>query len=55
MSETSPLLLILWREQHPEGHEQTTLNFNSLRAKPQTDPMFKDEEGRIVILEYGSK
>jgi hypothetical protein len=55
MSEMSPLLLILWREQHPEGHEQTTLNFNSLRAAPQTDPMFKDEEGRIVILEYGSK
>jgi hypothetical protein len=22
-----PLLLELWREQHPRGHEQTALNF----------------------------
>ncbi len=22
-----PLLLELWREQHPQGHEQTALNF----------------------------
>lgn len=27
MSEMPPLLLELWREQHPKGHEQTTLNF----------------------------
>ncbi len=25
--EVSPLLLVLWREQHPEGHEQGSLNF----------------------------
>jgi hypothetical protein len=25
-----PLLLELWREQHPEGHEQTLLNFAQL-------------------------
>jgi hypothetical protein len=24
-----PLLLELWREQHPEGHEQTALEFRS--------------------------
>ena len=55
MSEMSPLLLILWREQHPERHEQTTLNFNPLTAAPQTDLIYNDEEGRIVSLEYGSK
>jgi hypothetical protein len=55
MSEMSPLLLILWREQHPEGHEQTTLNFKPFRTVPQTDPIFNDKEGRIVSLEYGSK
>jgi 5-methylcytosine-specific restriction endonuclease McrA len=27
MSSMPPLLLKLWREQHPKGHEQTTLNF----------------------------
>ena len=30
--EWPPLLRILWREQHPEGHEQTLLNF--LEKKP---------------------
>ena len=31
-----PLLLELWREQHPKAHEQTALNFSPLRppAKP---------------------
>jgi 5-methylcytosine-specific restriction endonuclease McrA len=29
LSEMPPLLLELWREQHPEGHEQTTLNFRA--------------------------
>jgi hypothetical protein len=27
LSAMPPLLLKLWREQHPEGHEQTALNF----------------------------
>jgi hypothetical protein len=26
--EFPPLLLLLWREQHPEGHEQTYIDFN---------------------------
>ena len=25
LSEMPPLLLVLWREQHPDGHEQTSL------------------------------
>jgi hypothetical protein len=27
LSQMPPLLLELWREQHPEGHEQTVLEF----------------------------
>ena len=34
------LLLILWREQHPQGHEQTNLDFRPL---PQMEPLFNDE------------
>lgn len=29
LSEMPPLLLELWREQHPHGHEQTVLNFRA--------------------------
>ena len=31
-SEMPPFLLELWREQHPEGHEQTRLEFRDRRA-----------------------
>lgn len=31
-SEMPPLLLELWREQHPEGHEQTRLDLRDRRA-----------------------
>ncbi len=27
-----PLLLELWREQHPKGHEQTAMDFQVRRA-----------------------
>jgi hypothetical protein len=30
-----PLLLKLWREQHPEGHEQVQLDFTSRKPIPQ--------------------
>jgi hypothetical protein len=29
LSEMTPLLLALWREQHPEGHEQVMLAFDA--------------------------
>jgi hypothetical protein len=29
LSEMNPLLLVLWREQHPDGPEQTMLAFNT--------------------------
>jgi 5-methylcytosine-specific restriction endonuclease McrA len=33
LSHMPPLLLELWREQHPEGHEQTVLEFRSTGAR----------------------
>ena len=33
LTEFPPLLLVLWREQHPDGHEQTYLDFK-LRKPP---------------------
>lgn len=32
LSAMSPLLLELWREQHPRGHEQVQLDFTSKPA-----------------------
>jgi hypothetical protein len=41
----SPLLLVLWREQHPAGHEQTNLNFSSAVSSvgPEPAPLIDDE------------
>ena len=36
-----PLLLELWREQHPNGHEQTNLKFEVKRPMPQRVPLFE--------------
>ena len=36
----SPLLLQLWREQHPNGHEQCMLNFRSQLAPACSAPLF---------------
>lgn len=37
MAEMPPLLLTLWREQHPHGHEQTNLDFS--RRPPAAVPV----------------
>jgi hypothetical protein len=43
LSELPPLLLILWREQHPEGHEQVMIDF-TVKSKPaQSVPLFSEE------------
>jgi hypothetical protein len=31
--------LILWREQHPEGHEQTYIHFNVRKPPAQNVPL----------------
>jgi hypothetical protein len=38
------LLRVLWREQHPEGREETTLNFKMAIPLLLTEPLFDDEE-----------
>ena len=37
------LLLELWREQHPTGHEQTTLNFNLKKPPAKPVPLFVEK------------
>lgn len=42
LSEMPPLLLQLWREQHPKGHEQKMLNFSTRGPAAQTVPLFEE-------------
>jgi hypothetical protein len=37
------LLRVLWREQHPEGHEQTTLNFAVKPVAVKRVPLFPED------------
>ncbi len=39
-----PLLLELWREQHPKGHEQVQLDFSSKKHLATLMPLFRDEK-----------
>ena len=41
LSVMPPLLLELWREQHPKGHEQTNLKFEMKRPMPERVPLFE--------------
>jgi hypothetical protein len=43
LSEMPPLLLALWREQHPEGHEQTYLEFRTPGPVAESVPLFDEE------------
>ena len=38
--EWPPLLRILWREQHPKGHEQTALDLSEKKAPAKLVPLF---------------
>ena len=42
VSAMPPLLLELWREQHPAGHEQTALDFTLKQTCAQVVPLFAD-------------
>lgn len=44
LAEMPPLLLTLWREQHPGGHEQTNLDFSRIRPAAVPVPLFGEEE-----------
>jgi hypothetical protein len=43
LSEMTPLLLELWREQHPEGQEQVMLAFNARGPATQAVPLAFDD------------
>ena len=43
LSAMPPLLLELWREQHPTGHEQTALDFRTKRPAERAVPLFQEE------------
>jgi hypothetical protein len=45
LSEMPALLLVLWREQHPDGHEQTTMNFDAKAKAAELMPLFDDCPG----------
>jgi len=38
-----PLLLELWREQHPDGHEQVQLDFTSKQPTAKPVRFFREE------------
>jgi len=44
LSAMPPLLLELWREQHPKGHEQVQLDFISKKPTAKLVPLFGEEE-----------
>jgi hypothetical protein len=43
MSPMPPLLLKLWREQHPKGHEQTNRSFKVQGPASALVPLFESE------------
>jgi hypothetical protein len=47
LSAMPPLLLKLWREQHPKGHEQTVLDFTTKKPMATRVPLFVEKrEGK---------
>jgi 5-methylcytosine-specific restriction endonuclease McrA len=44
LAEMPPLLLELWREQHPQGHEQRYLNFRTPAPVVEPAPLFQEEQ-----------
>jgi hypothetical protein len=42
LSAMPPLLLTLWRELHPKGHEQVQLDFTSKKPAAKLVPLFKE-------------
>ncbi len=44
LSAMLPLLLELWREQHPKGHEQKQLDFSLKKSAAKLVPLFGSEK-----------
>ena len=49
LSKMPPLLLILWREQHPRGHEQRMLEFKVIKPAAQHVPMFEHDREVVQV------
>lgn len=45
LSQMPPLLLVLWREHHPEGHEQTVLDYTARGPAAEAVPPFTESIG----------
>jgi hypothetical protein len=43
LAEMTPLLLVLWREQHPEGQEQIMLGFDMREPAAEAIRLFKEK------------
>lgn len=52
LSEMPPLLLELWREQHPHGHEQTVLNFRAQVPATRTALLFEKPEPQASFPQF---
>jgi hypothetical protein len=44
LSEMPPLLLLLWREQHPDGHEQVMIDFTVREMPAEPVALFPEEK-----------
>ena len=49
----TPLLIQLWREQHPEGHEQLHLDFTVRSVMPEPVPLFAGEKQAVEMPSHG--
>ena len=50
LSAMPPLLLELWREQHPNGHEQVQLNFTSKKPAAKLVPLRRQAGSNGLVL-----
>lgn len=53
LSAMPPLLLQLWREQHPRGHEQVQLNFTISRPAARPIRLFKNDAEELPAEPLG--
>jgi hypothetical protein len=52
LSHMLPLLLELWREQHPQAHEQTALNLKVQSQPSRTERLFvEDTNGQVSLCQ----
>ena len=50
LSQMPPLLLELWREQHPLGHEQPALDFKTNFPAVMSEPLFRESAPEAIPM-----